>query len=260
MRSLNTSLPRPRSRSRNPNRPELIQAFKGAALAVTNLYKSAVANESRSRTRGYQSALEDLLSFLDAENLGLQDGEGWVIRQWATGRFEGERESEGVESEEERGDTEKEKGTTKGSSPVRLERVKDEANTTESVQLDRRPPEPVPEVVPETEPDAPKPPIFTFTANTTLIRDVTMQTPDSDQQPPTEPATEPPISHHTPLRVELKTKPSRIHKGRTSTRLSNRDPNLVGSTKRKLNFPDFFDISPDGGREGPGERKRGRFS
>ena len=87
MRSLNTSLP---SSTPRPQPPEqLLQQFKTAALSVTNLYKNAVYAESQARQAGYQEAIEDLLHFLDRENLGLTDGEGWRVRQWATERSDG---------------------------------------------------------------------------------------------------------------------------------------------------------------------------
>jgi len=85
MRALNTSLPRasPRRR-RKPTPAELHQAFKSAALTVTQLYKAALADGQAARKAGYQDALDDLLNFLDQENMGLGDGEGWRVRQWAT--------------------------------------------------------------------------------------------------------------------------------------------------------------------------------
>lgn len=88
MRSLNTSLPRTRRRQPTPQ-PDTHKAFKDTALAVTNLYRTALADIERSRSDGYQQALEDLLGFLDKENLGVGDGEGWRIRQWATERLDG---------------------------------------------------------------------------------------------------------------------------------------------------------------------------
>jgi hypothetical protein len=83
MRSLNKSLPKTR------RQPDVHQSFRTAALNVTNLYKSALADLDRARTDGYQEALDDLLAFLDKENMGVGDGEGWRIRQWATERFNG---------------------------------------------------------------------------------------------------------------------------------------------------------------------------
>ena len=85
MRSLNTSLPRSTSRPSEL----LLQQFKTAALSVTNLYKVSAQAESQAKEAGYQEAIEDLLHFLDRENLGLTDGEGWRVRQWATERSDG---------------------------------------------------------------------------------------------------------------------------------------------------------------------------
>jgi hypothetical protein len=89
MRSLNTSLPKTR-RGRPAPQPDTHQSFRTAALTVTTLYKTALADMDRSRADGYQDALEDLIGFLDKENLGVGDGEGWRIRQWATERLDGE--------------------------------------------------------------------------------------------------------------------------------------------------------------------------
>ncbi|CAO2653167.1 Nn.00g025780.m01.CDS01 [Neocucurbitaria sp. VM-36] len=83
MRSLNTSLPKTR------RQPDVHQSFRTAALNVTNLYKSALADLDRARNDGYQEALDELLGFLDKENIGVGDGEGWRIRQWATERLDG---------------------------------------------------------------------------------------------------------------------------------------------------------------------------
>ncbi|KAF2024962.1 hypothetical protein EK21DRAFT_77621 [Setomelanomma holmii] len=84
MRSLNTSLPKTR------RQPDVHQSFRTAALNVTNLYKSALADLDRARSDGYQEALDEILAFLDKENIGVGDGEGWRIRQWATERLDGE--------------------------------------------------------------------------------------------------------------------------------------------------------------------------
>jgi len=88
MRSLNKSLPKARKPVPTPQ-PDLHQSFRTAALTVTNLYKSALADLDKSRSDGYQEALEDLIGFLDKENLGVGDGEGWRIRQWAMERLDG---------------------------------------------------------------------------------------------------------------------------------------------------------------------------
>lgn len=85
MRSLNRSLPSSAPIQARTAPPEqILQAFKQAALSVTNLYKAAATDQEKARQGGYQDAIEDLLHFLDRENIGLQDGEGWRIREWAT--------------------------------------------------------------------------------------------------------------------------------------------------------------------------------
>ncbi|KAI6379426.1 hypothetical protein MCOR25_002010 [Pyricularia grisea] len=68
---------------------QLLDAFKAAALSVTRLYKNSTAANAKARSDGYQDCLDDLLAFLDKESIGLGDGEGWKIRQWATERLEG---------------------------------------------------------------------------------------------------------------------------------------------------------------------------
>jgi hypothetical protein len=81
---------------------QLLDVFKAAALSVTKLYKTSALAEARARTDGYQECLDDLLAFLDKENIGLSDGEGWRIRRWATERLDGrEATYQGTESEEE---------------------------------------------------------------------------------------------------------------------------------------------------------------
>ncbi|EMD90202.1 hypothetical protein COCC4DRAFT_20259 [Bipolaris maydis ATCC 48331] len=96
MRSLNTSLPKTR------RQPDVHQSFRTAALNVTNLYKSALADLDRARADGYQEALDDLLAYLDKENIGATGGEGNRIRQWATERLDGSLPKQsGSESEEE---------------------------------------------------------------------------------------------------------------------------------------------------------------
>lgn len=68
---------------------------------MTNLYKSAAASHDKAKALGYQDALDDLLSFLDKEDLGLMDGEGWRVRQWATERLVNDGVTKKVGSDEE---------------------------------------------------------------------------------------------------------------------------------------------------------------
>ncbi|OJD34126.1 uncharacterized protein BKCO1_2500043 [Diplodia corticola] len=104
MRSLNTSLPSARRRPQPP--AQLLQAFKTAALQVTNLYKAAATDREAAHEEGYQAALEDMLSFLDNENLGVGDGEGWRVRQWVTEKLqEGMASGNHIDSDDENTNT-----------------------------------------------------------------------------------------------------------------------------------------------------------
>ncbi|KAK4240208.1 hypothetical protein C8A03DRAFT_31683 [Achaetomium macrosporum] len=81
---------------------ELLEAFKAAALSVTKLYKTSASAQAKSRADGYQDCLEDLLSFLDKEGIGMQDGEAQRIRKWVTERIEGrDSTSPPLESDDE---------------------------------------------------------------------------------------------------------------------------------------------------------------
>lgn len=271
MRSLNTSLPT--SRSRRSQAPELLQAFKSAALSVTNLYKTAVTDQTNTRQLGYQDALDDLLSFLDRENLGLQDGEGWKIRQWATERFDGsDTIGHFLDSDEDRADAEK---RAKSSSPVPQTRTSHEG-------LDLRdhsssdPTAPRPESAPpptrKEESHSPimdRPPMFTFSAAQPLPNhDIPMHTFDTsagDLQSSSDPPTEATASDvPAPVRVEIVNRGARMQNrhasSRHNTRSTNRDMGFASGTKRKFHLPEFFDISNVGNsRDGlNGGGKRGR--
>ncbi|KXX76378.1 hypothetical protein MMYC01_207541 [Madurella mycetomatis] len=81
---------------------ELLEAFKAAALSVTKLYKTSASAQAKSRADGYQDCLEDLLTLLDRENIGLAAGEGQKIRKWVTERLEGrDTTSPSLESDDE---------------------------------------------------------------------------------------------------------------------------------------------------------------
>ena len=270
MRSLNTSLP-----TSTPHRPvppeQLLQAFKTAALSVTNLYKTAVTDQSSARQTGYQDALDDLLTFLDKEDLGLQDGEGWKVRQWATERCERSTNSHPVgESDDDTASTEK---RVRSSSPVTNSKTSQDHNErlTESGSMSppRRESAPPPT---QTHTDAAlfdRQPIFRSTATQPVpSHDTHMhlsETLVASQQSHTSPTVETP--EPAPIRVEVVNRGSRTPHRQTnprhSTRSSNRDFTFTSGTKRKVQFPDFFDIdisSFGNGRDGlEGGGKRGRI-
>ncbi|PHH53683.1 hypothetical protein CFIMG_008160RA00001 [Ceratocystis fimbriata CBS 114723] len=80
---------------------QLLDAFRAAALSVTKLYKTSASAQNKARLGGYQDCLEDLLAFLDRENIGLGDGEGWRIRSWATEKLNGDAAMNTGDSEDE---------------------------------------------------------------------------------------------------------------------------------------------------------------
>ena len=268
MISLNTSLPRPNA-TRPPPPEQLLQAFKTAALSVTNLYKNAVTDQSSNRQAGYQDALDDLLVFLDRENLGLQDGEGWRIRQWATERFE--RAVAGTQtgdSDDDRGDTEK---RARSSSPAINQKASgdtaEEPEDTRDISPIRTEVAPPPSQTSQDPDTSARSPIFTFTAaQLSNPQDTDMQsseTAPAEHQVAT--GAEPTSSESPAVRVEVINRglrtPHRHGFSRHNTRSIHRDFTLAAGTKRKLQFPDFFDISNlNNGKDASGGGKRGRFN
>lgn len=283
MRALNTSLPTP-----PPPPPEqLLQAFKNAALSVTNLYKAAAADQSQIRHNGYQEAIADLLSFLDDENLGLQDGEGWRVRQWATERLDGL----GAVSDDERDDVDK----TRGSSPVSSRKPHREPESRSHRSATSSSPAPSNHVesiptsasaeshpltstpIAEAPSFTPRSTAFTFTAGPSLPQsnEVEMQSTDnsrhrskdceSDSETET---TSRAVTASTPSRTTRTIRtPHRLGgMTRNTSHSSSRDNSNSWSqgTKRKVHFPDFFDIQNigngkdhfGGGSGGGGKRSR----
>ncbi len=263
MRSLNTSLPS--SSSTRPAPPEqLLQAFRNAALSVTNLYKSAVTDQSNSRQAGYQEALEDLLGFLDRENLGLQDGEGWRVRQWATERYDGSAHQQASDSDDEAGEVEQ---RPRSISPIRkqpnermttpVEPVKVESATqTEDIQTST------------TQEHTPATPVFQFSGHSVPAGPDQMLT-DDDGNGTNPDSVEPSASTSTsataPIRLEVvntrgSRTPHRHTNQRHGVRPANREFTFTAGSKRKIQFPDFFNISDFGPRDGLGSSNRGRLS
>jgi len=63
--------------------------FKASANALAALYKTASAEIDAAYSDGAREALELLLSSMDRENLGLQEGEGWRVRQMVMELWQG---------------------------------------------------------------------------------------------------------------------------------------------------------------------------
>lgn len=262
MRGLNTALPRaspPKSSATPPE--QLLQAFKDAALSVTKLYKTAAADQAKTRAEGFQDCLDELLTFMDKGDLGISDGEGWKIRQWATARLDGREAVIDDHSDEEI-------QQDRGSSPV-VER-KPPASVHESAQLHHEPahievPEPI---IEEPEPTPPMsvqsfPPTgnFSFRSDVSYPQEVDMNM--GDDQPHLNSTL---VSSSGSNAVTF-ARPNRSHNSRPrnnrhNTRSGNgrnaRDAASVGH-KRKINFGEFFDIGDATNPFGVGG-KRSRFT
>lgn len=271
MKSLNRSLPK--SGSTKP--PEqLLQAFKSAALSVTNLYKTAAADQVQARRLGYQDALDNLLGFLDKENLGLGDGEGWKVRQWATERLDGHAPvPPGSESDEDRGEIIK---RVRSSSPVLQRKSSPEIS---EVRLPSRSASPVrsASVVP-VQPTSPQPSnvsagveIFSFRSPHPYPQDIEMQADAANITPQSEPQPQDNGSNSiTTARVEAMPRVSKIshrggnHPSRHNTRsaTSSRSLGTGAGSKRRVAFNDYFDLASlgDGKDIAGGSNKRGKFA
>ncbi|KAF2774044.1 hypothetical protein EJ03DRAFT_323392 [Teratosphaeria nubilosa] len=268
MRQLSTSLPR----RRNEQPQELMADFKAAALSVTNLYRSAADAAAKARAAGYQDALEDLITFLDKENLGLMDGEGWRVRQWATQNLSDDgtdsTRQQASEDEQEEGHREEDVVDTRSSSP---EIVRKPALPTSSSELtddtSRRvvsetPMQPAPEPAAAIN-SAPSMTDFIFRSNQTMPSNH-----DREGGMDIDGSTTPANTDN----VRVVARPTRNkHSSHNRQRQESRTVNLnLGSgagSKRKIPYPDFFDIDGidfggnDGSkRDGNGGRggKRGR--
>jgi Domain of unknown function (DUF4588) len=278
MRSLNTSLPS--SHTNQPQPPEqLLQAFRTAALSVTNLFKSAVKDQSNSRQEGYQDALDDLLAFLDKENLGLQDGEGWRVRQWATERYD--RASIGAHQNDSDDEQNEQERRPRSTSPNVARPPEDTSQAPNVAQ----PSEVTSQAQEQSQPDiaaslenssssndntsesTERPTMFRFTGGTPSQQDIPMQLEDGSSATQSESDGSTINTAPTPLRVEVvhrgSRNPHRHGSPRHGTRPSAREFTFSHGTKRKLQFPDFFDISNLGSgrdREGNGGGKRGRYA
>ncbi|KAL9640048.1 MAG: hypothetical protein Q9164_000533 [Protoblastenia rupestris] len=268
MRSLNTSLPRPPRKRRSNHPPEqLIQAFKNAALSVTNLYKTAAADEVRARQAGYQDALDDILTFLDRENIGLDDGEGWRIRQWATKRLDDSPGAHiGSDSDDDKGDAAR---PARSASPATHQKPgRQDTEQQRQASVSSSPVRDLPNAVPVQSPTLQNevilqaPETFTFHSSIPYPQEMETQTSGvatidvSQSENPAQTQASPAI------RVEVVPRGSRASRGanrHTSRASAARQLGSGAGSKRRIPFGDYFDIGSLG--EGPaGGGKRGRFT
>jgi hypothetical protein len=271
MRSLNTSLPGTSPPKQHVGEPpeQLLQSFKAAALSVTKLYKTAAADQARARSEGYQDALDELLAYLDKEDIGLSDGEGWKIRRWATERLDGrDSVSQNMESDDEAGEK-----LDRGSSPeIRRSQSATRLSPTTAPARTSSPARPEPQVLPTiitpSEATTLSPPqgTFTFRSSHAYPPDADIMLSDLDLSDSARTQSHDnlvaPQTSGTPITVTRTSRGGR-HANHTA-RLNPRSTSSLARTsgqKRKINFAELFDISNSGHGKDPfgGGGKRGRF-
>lgn len=265
MRALNTSLPGTSPpKMQPPESPEqLLQAFKTAALSVTNLYKSAAQDHKIIRAEGYQVALDELLAFLDKEELGLSDGEGWQVRRWATERLDNrETAARAQESEDEA------EQTDRASSPV-LQRGESQTHesttrTPSPANTEPSPPMPTPTSQESSMTTTFTPPSTTFNFHTSYTypsqdSDMNIAQLDlSDRQ-----SHESTIASHTRSSNNSNRQSRNRHPNRPVPRTVNSLRNTTGQKRKAINLDEYWNIDDLGsyGKDGTGGGgKRGRFT
>lgn len=272
MRHLSTSLPP--QRTNPPN--DLLAEFKNAAMSVTNLYRSAVSSQKQARSAGYQDALDDLLAFLDKENLGLMDGEGWRVRQWATERLAGyanagRQANTGMTDEEDDGTSSTAKDDEKDDERSSSPEIQRKSNMPRSSSELAEEPVQHRRVVSEP-PQPPTQPEFTFQsthpypasnhdrdANADIDMDISAASPAIQ----TFSTSSVPSSTETVRIVQRHSRANRQSHSRRNNTTNSPTLNFnLGSgagSKRKIPYPDFFDISGinDGGDRKDGGAGRG---
>jgi hypothetical protein len=252
MRHLSSSLPS--TRRRNEQTHQLLSDFKAAALSVTNLYKTATAENARSRDAGYQDALDDLLVFLDKENLGLMDGEGWKVRQWATERLD---DAPKATEDDEESSSKDEVVETRSSSPE-VQRKPTASNSLVEEEQQRpasEPPQHAPLPTPQHQAitahiAAASPPTSAPVLDNFSFRSAqaypTNHDRDDNQTMDLDPAST------APARTAPKASSKPRHTSHNRSRDNNRAPSgptfnfnlgTGAGGKRKMPYPDFFDIS-----------------
>jgi len=271
MRSLKGSLPSASSSRRQASQPpeQLLQSFKQAALAVTTLYKTAASDQAKAYEEGYQDALEDLVGFLDKNNFGLQDGEGWGVRKWAMERYQGlgrQSQSSG-DSDEER----EEDKRARSSSPVLEAKTSPEDSIPEislsmpqpTARSESAPPVPAPlqdttrkAMINSTVPSSD----FTFRSLHQAPSVIDMDIEQPELTSPSGPRIGVPTVQVSLIQRPQKPPSNHPHNTRSNSRQASSTNSLGTGAGAKRHFGDFFDISFTPGRDGHNSGKRGRYS
>jgi hypothetical protein len=242
---------------------QLVNAFKAAALSVTKLYKTSAAAQAKARSDGYQDCLEDLLAFLDRE----QVGEAWKIRKWATERQDGR--SDGV-SQKEESDDDVEKAETASSPEMHRVQRPNEMSRQRSpghMRTDSAPPtasSTVKAASEEPEIVVPTQDVFSFRSTVPYPSDPSLNIADLDLSD----AVARREVNMTPAPTIISTPRSNRSRHGGNSRPSGRSGAQLGrgaGSKRKLNFAEIFDLASLGYPKdmfgnGPGNGKRSRHA
>jgi hypothetical protein len=250
------------STNMNHHDSDLLDAFRGAALSVTKLYKTASQHLAKARADGYQDCLEDLILFLDKESFIGSAEDAARIRRWAAERQEGrETVSQSLESEDE-----VDSKPDAASSPVVMRACIPPQPTTTRYEVhmkDHSPPAPA-SAPPTVAPISEVPPIvvptrdvFTFQSNVPYPPyppDISLDGLDlSDSQ-----------SHnrHAPTtNTSTPTSTTRHPRGRNGRAPPRGTAARMSGQKRKVNLDEIFDLSSLGhGKDVFGNGKRSRLN
>jgi hypothetical protein len=255
MRGVNSSrrgMSPSKQNANNDSTPEqLLDAFKAAALSVTKLYRVSAGTESKARMEGYQDCLDELLAYLDRENIGLEDGEGWKIRSWATERLDGrDSASQAVESEDDadKADPPSSPEVARSSIATHLAAMRNEAPS----RIHSAPPS-VAEITEEPQISVPTQDTFSFQSTVPYPQDAHLNLANLDLSDSR--SHDGVSTHRTQSSIQSKSR-----NGRTGQRGSNY-LNRGAGQKRKLNIAEIFDLgSLSSGKDvfGAGGGKRSR--
>ena len=232
MKSLNRSLP-----TSNQPSEELLRAFKTAAISVTSLYREAASGQSQARAAGYQDALDDLLAFLDQRSLGLGDGEGWLVRQWATGRLEARPANQGHQDHQEQhavSESEDEKEQDKEKSPSPAQPESSPLRTTTRLEVSNIGDSTKQQEIGKVTIPIPSTTVFTFESSHAYPKDIDMQNQEVTSQVTVKPDSSPRITRQSHKKSNNKP-PYRS--------VSAKILGLGSGSKRRLPYGEFFDIS-----------------
>lgn len=236
---------------------QLLDVFRAAALSVTKLYKTSASAQAKARSDGYQDCLDDLLAYLDKENLGVGDGEGWKIRRWATERLEGRdatMQTTESEDEAEKAETASSPEVHRSSSIPPTSTLRAETQT----RTDSAPPPTIqPVIIEEPEIIVPTQDTFDFRSQHPYPNIANLDLSDSRSHDTSSSNTS---GSATSISI---TRPSKSrHSGsgvRAGSRSSNNHLGRGAGQKRKVNFGEFFDLGNLGyGKDmfgGPGSKR-----